>query len=238
MWRSLSNSWRALQREMGTAWACVYMLHRALQASSGGHARIVPYALFAQPVGSPALAAVRDDAATQVVPTTPQAPWLDQFPRPHSVIAARFANAHECFSVLVKGEFAGYAWIAQGRYEEDEVRCEYVIADPTSGVWDFDVFVAPRFRLGRTMARLWKAVDAALSARRVSWSFSRISRFNSVSISSHQRLGAVCVGHAVFIAFGALQFAFLTQAPFMQVSLKGRPRVRLICPMASPHPRC
>jgi len=102
-------------------------------------------------------------------------------------------------------------------------------------VWDFDVFVVPRYRLGRTMARLWKAVDADLSAQGVQWSFSRISLFNAESMNSHARLGAVAVGHAIFLVAGKLQLSFSGQAPFFRLgwSQKHRP----VFTLRPPRPR-
>jgi hypothetical protein len=179
-----------------------------LQRLSGGRAAIAPYLLVAQPVGNPALAEVRADAQTVVQRVGPGHPLLAAFPRPAEVIAQRFADGAECWAATVKGEFAGHIWIARGCYVEDEVRCVYRIAEPAIGVWDYDVYVEPRYRLGRTMGRLWKAVDQELAAQGVRWTFSRINRFNSASIKAHHRLGAKAVGQLVFGIAGTFQFAW------------------------------
>jgi len=44
--------------------AALYTLHRLLSKLSGGRARIVPYAIYAQPLGSASLSSVRDDPET------------------------------------------------------------------------------------------------------------------------------------------------------------------------------
>jgi hypothetical protein len=183
-------AWRRLAKELGPGPALLYVMDRVLQGLSGGRARIVPYALYAQPIGAQAFKSVRDDPGTIIARSAPGDPLAAKFPRPAPVIQARHAHGAQCFAATVKGEFAGYIWIARGRYEEDEVRCTYVLAQPDSCVWDFDVYVEPRHRMGRTMGRLWKAVDADLAAAGVRWSFSRISMFNPGSVASHQRLGA------------------------------------------------
>ena len=199
--------WRALVVELGgTGLAALYVLHRVLQKSSGGRAAIVPYLLVAQPVDNPTLANVKADAGTVVQRVGPGHPLLAAFPRPAAVIAQRFADGAECYVATVKGNFAGHIWIARGRYVEDEVRCTYEIADPATGVWDYDVYVEPRFRHGRTIGRLWKAVDETLAAEGVKWTFSRINRFNAASVRSHQRLDAVTVGRVVFVVWGAVQW--------------------------------
>ena len=105
------RTWRSLRVEMGTPWAMLYVLHRALQFISRGHARVVPYALYAQPLGADAFTRVRDAATTQVALTPPDAPWINDFPRPADVVAARFAAGAQCFTALVRGEFAGHIWL-------------------------------------------------------------------------------------------------------------------------------
>lgn len=202
--------WASLVAEHGSARvALLYLLHRVLQRLSRGRVAIVPYLLVAQPVGNPALAAVKDDANTVVRRIAPDDPVVAEFPRPPEVIAQRFADGAECHVAWVKGRFAGTIWIARGRYVEDEVRCIYAIVDPAVGVWDYDVYVVPDLRLGRTMGRLWKSVDSRLAAEGIRWTFSRINRFNPGSVKSHQRLGATTVGRVVFLVVGGLQVAWL-----------------------------
>jgi hypothetical protein len=213
--------------------ALLYALHRVLQKLSGGRAAIVPYLLVAQPVGNPVLAQVRADAGTVVERIGPDHPQLAAFPRPADVIAQRFADGAECHVATVKGQFAGHIWIARGRYVEDEVRCVYEIIDPATGVWDYDVYVEPRLRLGRTMGRLWKAVDERLAAEGVRWSFSRINRFNVGSVKSHQRLGAVTTGRVVFVVLGPVQLDFSggLKWPGVHVGQEGGPLLQLSPPL-------
>lgn len=206
MSQGLRRRWRALVAEHGGGGvAALYILHRVLQCLSGGRAAIVPYLLVAQPVGNPALSDVKLDSATVVRRIAPDDPVIVKFPRPAQVNAKRFADGSECYVAWVRGQFAGHIWIARGRYFEDEVRCIYEIADATTGVWDYDVYVEPKLRMGRTMARLWRAVDDDLAARGVRWSFSRINRFNSASVRAHQRLGAVEFGRVAFWVLGRWQ---------------------------------
>ena len=203
------DRWRSLvTRHGGAAVAALYVLHRLLQTASGGRAGIVPYLLVAQPVGNPALRDVRPSPDTVVERVGATHPVVAEFPRPPQVVAQRFADGAECHVAFVKSGFGGHIWIARGVYVEDEVRCRFVIVEPASGVWDYDVYVPRRLRLGRTMGRLWKAVDDALAAEGVRWSYSRINRFSARSVQSHQRLGAVTVARVVFVVLGPLQLAF------------------------------
>lgn len=218
MLRSPLAAWRRLAKELGLGPALLYAANRVLVKLSGGRVRIVPYALYAQPIGAQAFKDVRDDPATCVTRTPPGDPLVAKFPRPASVIQNRYAQSAQCYSAVVKGEFGGFIWIARDRYEEDEVRCTYVLARPDSCVWDFDVYLEPRYRMGRTMGRLWKAVDADLAAIGVRWSYSRISIFNPGSLGSHERLGAKRVGLAIFLVIGPLQTAVMSLKPYIFLS--------------------
>lgn len=208
MKNGVQGKWRSLVAEFGgKRIALLYVLHRLLDRISRGRAGIVPYRLVAQPIGNPALASVRSDSSTVVRRITPDDPVVASFPRPRDVIERRFADGSECYVAFVKGDFAGHIWIARGRYAEDEIRCTYRIANPTIGLWDYDVYVQPTHRLGRTLSRLWKAVDDALAAEGAAWSFSRINRFNPQSIRSHERLGALPVGDLVALRLAGAQFS-------------------------------
>lgn len=235
-----AGRWAALVSEHGSArMALLYALHRVLQKLSGGRVAIVPYVLVAQPVGNPALAAVRADPATVVQRVGPGHALLAAFPRSPAVIAQRFADGAECHAATVKGSFAGHIWIARGRYVEDEVRCIYEIAEPATVVWDYDVYVEPRLRLGRTMGRLWREVDNALSAKGVRWSCSRINRFNVASVKSHQRLGAVTLRQVVFLVLGPLQLSWDSSGGVrMSLGRTQVPVLRLTAPGTKSDARC
>lgn len=225
MLESLRRSWR----ELGTRLALLYFAHRLLQLLSRGHAAIVPYGLYAQPLGRGG-ALLRPDTSTQVRQITASDPLNQQLPRPAEVIAKRHANGHQCHLALVHGQSAGTIWIAHDHYDEDEVRCRFVLAAPATSVWDYDVYVAPRYRLGRTMARLWAAVDQQLADEGVRWTFSRISRFNVASVTSHARLGAIEVGRATFVVLGRLQVSSSTAGPLLHVGWSHGPDLRLLPP--------
>jgi len=223
---------RTLFAEMGLPVACLYLCHRIATRLSGGHARLVAYALCAQPIGAGRLAAMREDAHTLVATVAAADPICASFPRPAKVVRQRFGDDARCYVARVKGSFGGHIWISRDRHAEDEVRCQYILAAPECSAWDFDVYVEPRLRLGRTLARLWWHVDQALAAEGVRWSFSRISLFNSGSLGAHQRLGAVRLGTAVFLELGPAQLTLLSVAPFVHASWGNSPgpHIRLAPP--------
>jgi hypothetical protein len=209
-----------------SAWASspwakyLYWFGRLLDKLTFGHARLHIYLFCAQPIGSGAFAAMRDDPNTVVQPVPPDSPLVAHFIRPPEVIRHRFAAGTTCYAATVKGEFAGHIWLASGFFDEDEVRCRYVFPANQPIVWDYDVYIEPRYRLGRTLGRLWKGVDAALDAQGIHWSVSRISLFNAASIQTHERLGAVYLTTGVFVVIGPLQLSIFSQAPYLHVGVR------------------
>jgi hypothetical protein len=221
----------ALRAQLGAADSALYVLSRLLERVTRGRARLVKYYLVAQPVRpGPAL---RPDAKTVLRHVKAGDPLTASFPRPTAVIDKRYRDGAHCLAAEVNGSFAGYIWWQHGRYEEDEVRCTYLLPDPAL-VWDYDVYVDEKLRLGRTMARLWHAVSEHLAGIGVRWSFSRISAFNPASLAAHRRLGAVTTGSLLFVAIGSRNM--LLQAVGV-VAERGRngdtPRVTLKVPTAA-----
>lgn len=234
-----TSAWRRLREridELGALVTVQLFIDRLLTLLSGGRARLITYALMAQPIGAGAFATVRSDAATAVQELRPGEALADALPRPTAINLQRWAAGAQCLAATVKGAFAGTIWIARGQYEEDEVRCLYELDDAACSVWDYDVYVEPRYRGGRLLARLWQAADARLTAQGVRWSFSRISLLNPGSMAAHQRMGARRVGLAGFLVLGALQLSLFSQAPFVHLGLtrRYRPTVRLKRPPGAP----
>lgn len=236
--RSLFSAFRQrlgdIFRRFGVLNGGLYLLDRIMAKLTGGKARIIRYLLVAQPV--PAEAAGKPVAIvagrSRIRPVTPGDPVEQAFPRPAEVIALRQASGAACIVAEVSERFAGFIWLARGEYEEDEVRCTYVLAEPAVSAWDYDVYVSPDFRLGRTLSRLWGAANAHLASSGVRWSFSRISSFNPDSIAAHARLGIRTVGHATFLRLGPVQLMLADLAPYIHISLgtTSRPRLRLTPP--------
>ena len=231
-----AKPWRQLRQvvlNLGAFNGCLYVLNRLLGRATLGAVRVQRYLIVAQPIGRSGQPELRPDSGAAVVaPTLPDSPLVAAFPRPPAVISARFSGGAQCFSATVRSAFAGFIWIQRDAYNEDEVRCRYVLDEPGRCVWDFDVYVEPRFRFGRTMARLWQAVDARLQAQGVQWSFSRISVFNAESIAAHSRLGIVGCSSATFLCIGAFQLSLLATRPFVHLSFSNqqRPLIRLSPP--------
>lgn len=187
----------------------IYLLAKALRHLSGGRARIVRYHFYAQPVPQEPKKNTRPSIKSRVRQITAADPIIAAFPRSNAVIEQRFQSGATCFVAEHDGRFAGYLWLARDRYEEDEVRCTYTFTPPERCAWDFDVYVEPEYRIGRTFARLWDAANEHLAQVGVLWSMSRITPFNIGSIAAHQRLGLRKLCSATFICAGSKQISFI-----------------------------
>lgn len=218
---------------MGLVNGSMYLVGRALEKVTGGRGRLVKYHFVAQPVKAEPLAKGVPGGHFQIGLVDANDPIVAAFPRPPEVIRWRFRSGARCFVATQRGEFVGFLWLSLGRYEEDEVRCTYLLTPPDRNAWDFDVYVIPAARMGRTFARLWDAANEYMRARDIDWTISRISGFNVQSLRSHQRLGAQLLGTGLFLCLGRWQISFFSQRPFIHISLgSARPLLRLGAPSA------
>jgi hypothetical protein len=216
-------------RRLGISNATLWVVSRALAAASRGRCRLYRYHFVAQPISNAPL--VPPGRTSKIVIRRVQRgdPLIAQFPRPPEVIARRFDIGAQCLAAETEGTFVGYLWLKETEYPEDEVRCQYVLESPESGVWDFDVYIAPDFRFGRTFVRLWDSANAMLRQRGYRWSLSRISGFNPESLAAHGRLDVRHIGAATFLRLGKMQIAFFDRFPIIHVGWRDSqvPRVRL-----------
>lgn len=208
--------------QFGFKLACLYWGHRLLQRLSL-NAGIYPYAIVRQP-----LKAVSKSRKSKFF--FEQIETLDDnikaLPRPVDVIAERFAAKHKCYVAYnAESEFSGCIWIARSQYIEDEVRIRFVF--PDSSCWDYDVYIVPRYRIGRLFAYLWDYTSQSLVDDEVKHTYSRISRFNPNSLRSHQSLGADIIGNTLCVKLGRLEVFFSDIGPRMHIGLTSCPTVVL-----------
>lgn len=213
--------------ELGFKNGLLYLVGETLRKISNNLVYIVRYYIVAQPV--PFRKNLHSNGQTEIIVVDPDHPLVAFFPRPRSVIEGRYRSGSVCFAATIKNHFAGFLWLSFGYHIEDEVRCQYELTNARDCVWDFDVYVEPAFRTGRTFSRLWDAANHYLADRGVVWSLSRISAFNVMSLRSHSRLGAIQMYTATFVCCGPFQFAWFNTRPFLHLSLHSLciPKLRL-----------
>jgi hypothetical protein len=197
--------------------------------------RLYKYEFVAQPVAAAPLARGRGKAV-DVRLVTDSAGVPRDYPRPAHVVADRFAQGALTLQAWKGDDLAGFLWLLHDGYREDEVRADYRLASAAS-VWDFDVYVAPEYRMGPTYLRLWDEANTLLRERGVRWTCSRISSFNVASRNAHARLGTVRMGGALFLCAGRWQLSCVTQAPFLHLSRRGAPQLTFdTAALAPPQP--
>lgn len=213
-------------RQFGPLNGALYIFSKVLFILSRGHARFVRYYFISQPVPPKGSKALRASEKAFVGLANQSDQIVSQFPRPSHVIRKRYDAGNICIVAKVGDKFAGFLWLALDHYDEDEVRCRYWIPSSDS-VWDFDVYVEPEFRLGRTLARLWEAANTYLAEIGVGRSYSQISSFNPDSLRAHARLGGEKVGSANFLCLGDIQIVLATVKPHFHISFSREGRTEL-----------
>lgn len=207
---------RQLAKTLGPCTATCYAVARLLEIATRGKWRLIGYRFVAQPVPDVVGAAPARTGAIQLRYLHADDPLVAQFPRPADVIARRFRDGAHCLAAIKGDRLVGFLWFKEREYLEDEVRSRYRF-DPTTAVWDFDVYIDPDFRLGRLFARLWEFAHRELRARGYRWTLSRISAFNAASLAAHARLGARRIGSALFFVAGRVQVSFVTRSPYLHI---------------------
>lgn len=223
------NKLKKLWEDLGPIDAPLYLLHLALSVPTGGRAKVERFIFVAQPIHDTPLLPPGKAATSMARQINPADPLLTQSPRPAEVIADRFAQGAICLAIVKNDILQAFLWLVQKHYDEDVARVRFVLPPSGKAVWDFDVYVAPAYRLGYTFLKLWDTANAHLRDLGVRWTLSRISAFNAGSLSSHSKLGARPIGSATFFIVGPLQIMTSSLCPKFHISF-GKSRPELLMP--------
>lgn len=196
----------------------LFVLNRFIATLSGGTWRLYRYHLIAQPVPATALLPSGRGRKIDIRLIEEHDEVIRQFPRPPEAIKERFKQGAKCLVAFKDGQFVGFLWILLGSYQEDEVRARYTPLPKEQAAWDFDIYVEPGSRLGLAFLRLWDEANKFLKSNGISWSCSRISAFNSGSLSAHARLGTLSLGSAIFFYAGRWQITLASISPYFHLS--------------------
>lgn len=225
----IQNKLKTLWKDLGPVNAPLYLLHKALSVPTGGRAKIERFIFVAQPIHDAPLLPPGKAGTSTAMQLDPRDPLLTQSPRPAEVIADRYAQGAICLALVKNDMLQAFLWLIQKHYDEDVARVRFVLPASGNAAWDFDVYVAPPYRLGYTFLKLWDTANAHLRSLGVRWTLSRISAFNAGSLSSHSRLGARPIGTATFFIVGPLQIMTSSLSPKFHISF-GNSRPRLLMP--------
>lgn len=213
-------------REFGFAAGLLYAIDRVLSRLSP-KLRLHVYEIMVQPItdkplmprGFKKLLVIReikaDDPEIALMPVRPD------------VMAARLQQKATCLGAFKNESLIGYMWFCNPSYDEDEVRCTYVVEPVREAVFDFDFYLFPEHRMGLGFVALWNGANEYLTQLGVRYTFSRLTRFNLASRRAHRHLGWKVVGRALFLQAWRVEIMLATIFPYVHVSTRGRVRLKL-----------
>ena len=224
-------------REFGFRAGLVYFVDRALSALSP-RTRLYAYELMVQPIPDKPLVPERLIRSITFREICAGDPEIDAMPALTDIKRSRFDQGATCLGAWRKGELIGYIWFVSREYEEDEVRCTFVLHPERVSVFDFDLYLFPDHRMGVGFIGLWEGANRFLRDRGVQYTFSRLTRFNTASRRAHNHLGWQCVGKALFLKVFQVELMVATLRPHVHLSLRRSNRVRIdMRPPASSFPQ-
>jgi hypothetical protein len=215
-------------KEFGFFAGLLYAIDRVFLRLSP-HLRLYFYELMVQPIPEKPLLPVRFAKGIEIREIKCGDPELDLMPVRPEIKQLRFEQNAICLGAFQKGKFIGYIWFCFRAYEEDEVRCTFMLTPEDQAVFDFDLYLFPEYRMGLGFIGIWNGANAFLRSRGIKFTFSRVTRFNLASRRAHEHLGWKCVGRTVFLQVWRFEFMVATIFPYLYASLRksGRARLRL-----------
>ncbi|MGC2456582.1 MAG: hypothetical protein WA435_01120 [Gallionellaceae bacterium] len=194
-------------KELGPTNTLVHICNRVLASLFLKQVIIYKYYITKQSVTSSLLISSGKGKNIEVSEIGSRDPICSQLDRPSKVIQARFNQGGHCYAAFRKGEIAGYLWLNFGKYQEDEVRCTFVLSPFNKSAWDYDVYVFPKHRFSFAFPRLWEYANEVMTARGIQNTYSRIAYYNIASLNSHKKLGSQIIGSIYFLQFFHMQLS-------------------------------
>ena len=222
-------AWRRLIgpfKEFGLGAGALYALDRVLRSLSPNLAVYV-YELMVQPITAKPMLPANLIKNLRFAEIRRGDPAVAEMPARPEIKESRFAQGAICLGAYRKDALLGYIWLCKGRYQEDEVRCDYELAAAEQSVFDFDLYVLPQHRMGIGFMAVWHGANAYLHERGIDYTFSRLTRFNVASRRSHAHFGWRRVGQAVFVKLWRVEAMLSTIFPYLGFTASSGRRLRL-----------
>lgn len=213
-------------REFGGFAGLVYLTDRAASRISP-RLRLYFYELMIQPIPTAELLPARFTKNLEFREIARGSADIDQMPIRTEIRDSRFEQGAICLGAYQQQELIGYIWFSFHTYQEDEVRCTFVLHPTEHAVFDFDLYLFPKHRLGLGFVSLWNGANKYLRRRGVLYTYSRLTRFNVASRRAHDHLGWKCVGRCLFLKIFNFELMFSTISPFLHLSMSTSNRVHL-----------
>jgi hypothetical protein len=212
--------------EYGFLAGLLYAIDRIFLRLTSG-LRLYFYEIMVQPIVDKPLLPERLTKHLEIREIKRGDPEVELMPARPEIKESRFKQNAICLGAFNKGQFIGYIWFCSNAYEEDEVRCTFVVTPAEESVFDFDLYLLPEHRMGLGFIGIWNGVNKFLRSRGIKFSFSRLTRFNLASRRAHQHLGWKRVGRALFLQAWRVEFMMATIFPYLHVSMGNSGHVRL-----------
>ena len=213
-------------REFGLFGGFMYALDRAFVRVSPA-LRLYFYEIVVQPIPDKTLLPARPTSQLQIREIKRGDPEVTLMPARTDIKESRFRQNAICLGAFRNGQFIGYIWFCFRRYEEDEVRCTFVLTPEDKAVFDFDLYLFPEHRMGLAFVGLWNEANKFLRSRNIKYTYSRFTRFNVASRRAHNHLGGKLVGRAIFLQAGRVELMVATIFPYLHLSIAKSSRVQL-----------
>jgi hypothetical protein len=204
----------------------VYAVDRLFQRVSR-HLRLYFYELVVQPITETSLLPNNLSRALEIREIKSGDPEIALMPARPDIKESRFDQNAICLGAFRRDAFIGHIWFCFQAYEEDEVRCTFLLPEGNQAVFDFDLYLFPNHRMGIGFAGIWDGANQFLRSKGVKFSFSRLTRFNLPSRHAHMRLGAQRVGRLFVLQAWQVELMMATVAPYLHLSLSRRDRARV-----------
>ena len=211
-------------RGMGGMGWTLYASDRLLDRVSRGRVRLWAFRFFAQPVPARSMLSHSGKTKLRISPINAGDIRSECFNRPAGAVEERFLDGSTCIAAVDGEELAGFMWLHFGRLQERLLACDFEPFPRGRTCWDYDLEVLPRFRLGRTFARLWDEAYKLLREHNVEASVSWIAFSNRSSQRAHERMGARPVGWLIAFEMYGWKLAIQSAWPFIHLAL---PRQRI-----------
>src|SRR5260221_4849531 len=185
-------------REFGPAAGLLYAIDRVLSILSPG-LRLYFYELMVQPITDKPLLPGAFAKQLEIREIKAGDPELALMPVRPDAMQDRFTQNAVCLGAFRKDALIGYMWFCARTYNEDEVRCTYILGPERESVFDFDFYLFPEHRMGLGFVGLWNGANEFLNRRGIRYTFSRLTRFNLTSRRAPQHFGWKRVRRALFL---------------------------------------
>ena len=127
--------------------------------------RLYFYELMVQPIPEKPLLPARFAKGIEIREIKRGDPEVDLMPARPEIKQSRFEQNAICLGAFQKGKFIGYIWFCFRAYDEDEVRCTFLLTPADQAVFDFDLYLFPEYRMGLGFIGIWNGANAFLRSR-------------------------------------------------------------------------